>query len=297
MQILITGATGFIGSTLVARLSGHRLTILSRDPQRAQQQLGDQHRYLRALATLTDLNEYDAVINLAGEPIASGRWTASKKRAICDSRWEITKKLAALLENSTEPPKVWLNASAIGIYGPRDATPVDESTTLLPLDFAAQVCEHWETFAKRVEQHTRLCIIRIGLVLHPEGGALKKMLPPFRLGLGGPIGNGAQMMSWIHRDDLIGLMLHLLEHDSAAGIFNGTAPNPVSNRDFSSALGKALGRPAILPAPAWAMKAALGEMSELLLTGQAVLPRAVEASGYQFQYPELEAALANLFSR
>ncbi|GAA5188795.1 TIGR01777 family oxidoreductase [Ferrimonas gelatinilytica] len=296
MQILITGGTGFIGQALIASLPHHEFTVLTRDTKRARQRLGDRHTYLSSLAQLSHLSDFDAVINLAGEPIADGRWTIQKKRAICDSRWQITAKLTALLDNSQEPPRCWLNASAIGIYGPRDSTPVDESASLQATDFAAQVCERWEQLARRAEERTRLCILRIGLVMHPEGGALKKMLPPFRLGLGGRIGDGQQMMSWIHRDDLVALFGFLLENDDACGVFNATAPNPVSNQVFTETLAKTLGKPALLPAPEFALKLAFGEMSILLLTGQAVVPRAAQDAGFIFHYPKLDEALGQLLA-
>ncbi|MBY5922173.1 TIGR01777 family oxidoreductase [Ferrimonas balearica] len=298
MKLLITGGTGFIGRALIARLSPqHEITVLTRNPEKALSLLGSGITPLRSLATQANLDGFDGVINLAGEPIAEGRWSTQKKRLICDSRWQLTEALVRLHQASANPPKVWINASAIGIYGPRDAAAVDETTPLTPMGFAEQVCERWEAIASRIAEQTRLCIVRIGLVLHPDGGALKKMLPAFRLGLGGPIGSGQQMMSWIHRDDLVAMLCYLLENDHCRGIFNGTAPQPVTNRAFGQALGQTLGRPAFLPAPAPVLKLALGEMSSLLLTGQAVLPRAAEAAGFQFQYPELNAALADLLNR
>ncbi|MBY5993811.1 TIGR01777 family oxidoreductase [Ferrimonas balearica] len=299
MKLLVTGGTGFIGRALIARLQDeHEITVLTRDPERATRQLGGGVTLQRSLATLHNLDGFDGVINLAGEPIAEGRWTMAKKRAICDSRWQITESLVRLCNTSAKPPSVWINASAIGIYGARDAQPVDESTPVSPMSFAEQVCERWEGIARRAAtQATRQCILRIGLVLHPDGGALKKMLPAFRFGLGGPIGSGEQMMSWIHRDDLVALIHHLLTHPECEGVFNGTAPHPVSNRGFSQALGQALGRPAVLPMPAPVLKLLFGEMSELLLTGQAVLPKAAEAAGFTFQYPQLASALDQLLSR
>ncbi|MBY6017255.1 TIGR01777 family oxidoreductase [Ferrimonas balearica] len=298
MKLLITGGTGFIGRALIARLApSHDITVLTRNPERALAILGGGIVPLRSLATLTNLDAFDGVINLAGEPIADGRWTTQRKRDICDSRWQLTESLVRLHQAGSNPPSVWLNASAIGIYGPRDATPVDEQTPIAAMGFAEQVCERWEAIARRVSDQTRQCVVRIGLVMHPDGGALKKMLPAFRLGLGGPLGDGQQMMSWIHLQDLVSMLCYLLEHDHCRGVFNGTAPYPVSNKAFSHALGQALGRPAFLPAPAPVLRLALGEMSSLLLTGQAVLPNAAEAAGFQFEYPKLEDALADMFSR
>ncbi|WP_298445643.1 TIGR01777 family oxidoreductase [uncultured Ferrimonas sp.] len=295
MRILITGATGFIGKALVPHLTEHRLTVLSRNPNRAEHQLGSQHRYLGSLDGLNSLAEFDAVINLAGEPIAANRWDRQRKLQICHSRWDLTEQLTHLFFAADERPKIWLNASAIGYYGPRNAAPVDESAPS-GNDFAASVCQRWESLANQVASHTRLAILRIGLVMHPDGGALARMLPPFKLGGGGPIGNGQQMMSWIHRDDMVAALLHLLNHNDACGVFNATAPNPVSNKVFVQALGKALHRPAVIPVPATAIKLMFGEMSTLLLTGQAVQPKALLDSGFSFAYPSIDACFQQLFA-
>ncbi|WP_028117650.1 TIGR01777 family oxidoreductase [Ferrimonas senticii] len=296
MRLLLTGATGFIGTALVKSLTEHQLTILSRNPAKAAAKLGNHHQYLASLEQLHDLSQFDGVINLAGEPIADGRWNPERKQQICHSRWDTTAALTRLFFASEQRPTVWLNASAIGFYGPRDSVPVDESSDP-GNDFAAEVCIRWEQQAHAVAEHCRLCVVRIGLVMHPEGGALAKMLPPFKLGTGGPIGSGQQMMSWIHRDDMVALLRHLLSHDSASGTFNATAPQPVSNRQFVQALGRALHRPALIPVPATAIKLMFGEMGEMLLTGQAVLPKATEASDFRFQFADIDSCFSDLFKR
>ncbi|QIZ75845.1 TIGR01777 family oxidoreductase [Ferrimonas lipolytica] len=296
MRILLTGATGFIGTALVSALADHQLTVLSRDPVKAKQKLGGQHHYLGNLEQLESLADFDAIINLAGEPIGDGRWTPQRKQAIETSRWQLTTRLTKLFFAAQQRPTTWINASAIGVYGPRDSSPVDESGPT-GNDFAASVCTRWEAIASKVAQHTRLCIVRIGLVMHPDGGALAKMLPPFKMGGGGQIGSGSQMMSWIHRQDMIDLVIYLLGNKEADGLFNATAPTPVSNKQFVQALGHALHRPSVIPIPAAAMKLMFGEMSTLLLTGQAVLPRATQHVGFQFSFPTIEQCFSDLFRK
>lgn len=296
MKILITGATGFVGSTLVSLLEiDHELLIVSRNPANARQQLGSQHQYLASLEQLHHLDDIDAVINLAGEPIVAKRWSDKQKDKICHSRWDITDKLAELINASTNPPHTLLSASAIGYYGRQgdarlseDAVPHDE--------FSHYICQQWEQKALAAKsERTRVCIFRIGVVLAAHGGALAKMLPAFKLGLGGPIGDGNQGMSWIHLRDLVGMILFLLNNHECHGIYNATAPLPVSNRDFSKSLGKALHRPACLPAPAFALKMALGEMADLLVEGQYIVPKHALDDGYRFQFANIDDAFADLF--
>lgn len=296
MKILITGGTGFIGRRLVAHLKvNHEVVVLSRQGSRAYTLLGHDIKVLDSLDRLDDLNDVDAVINLAGEPIAAGRWSEQRKQLLCDSRWLLTEQLVDLIKLSTTPPKVLINASAIGWYGRQDDAPLDEQCQTPHDEFTHQLCQQWETLAQEARSRlTRVCIVRIGLVLGTDGGALPKMLPPYRFGLGGPMGAGNQVMSWIHVQDLVRAILFLLEHGECNGIFNGTAPHPVSNREFSQALAHTLRRPHLFFVPAALLRLMMGEASDLLLTGQHVLPTRLQQAGFHFTYPELPQALTNL---
>ncbi|MFM5440351.1 TIGR01777 family oxidoreductase [Aeromonas enteropelogenes] len=296
MKILITGGTGFIGRRLVAHLKvNHEVVVLSRQGSRAYTLLGHDIKVLDSLDRLDDLNDVDAVINLAGEPIAAGRWSEQRKQLLCDSRWLLTEQLVDLIKLSTTPPKVLINASAIGWYGRQDDAPLDEQCQTPHDEFTHQLCQQWETLAQEARSRlTRVCIVRIGLVLGTDGGALPKMLPPYRFGLGGPMGAGNQMMSWIHVQDLVRAILFLLEHGECNGIFNGTAPHPVSNREFSQTLAHTLHRPHLFFVPAALLRLMMGEASDLLLTGQHVLPARLQQAGFHFTYPELPQALTNL---
>ncbi|WP_439837184.1 TIGR01777 family oxidoreductase [Aeromonas enteropelogenes] len=296
MKILITGGTGFIGRRLVAHLKvNHEVVVLSRQGSRAYTLLGHDIKVLDSLDRLDDLNDVDAVINLAGEPIAAGRWSEQRKQLLCDSRWLLTEQLVDLIKLSTTPPKVLINASAIGWYGRQDDAPLDEQCQTPHDEFTHQLCQQWETLAQEARSRlTRVCIVRIGLVLGTDGGALPKMLPPYRFGLGGPMGAGNQVMSWIHVQDLVRAILFLLEHGECDGIFNGTAPHPVSNREFSQALAHTLRRPHLFFVPAALLRLMMGEASVLLLTGQHVLPARLQQAGFHFTYPELSQALTNL---
>ncbi|MCL1051439.1 TIGR01777 family oxidoreductase [Shewanella abyssi] len=299
MNILITGASGFIGTQLVKRLSHHQLTLLTRHPEHTAKHLGAHHHYLCSLDGLTNLDSFDAVINLAGEPIAAKRWSKAQKQAICHSRWSITANLAQLNSASDNPPATFISASAVGYYGSQGSQHIDETCQLSPeskAEFTHQVCQRWEQEAqKAASPATRVCIIRIGLVLGAQGGALAKMLPAFKLGLGGPIASGQQGMSWIHLNDLISLFEFLLINPHTSGIYNGCAPTPVSNKEFTKALGAALNRPACIPVPAFGLKLALGEMSTLLIDGQYVLPKRTLEDGFEFKYSTIDSALNALF--
>ncbi|MET4616680.1 uncharacterized protein (TIGR01777 family) [Stenotrophomonas sp. 2619] len=287
MDILITGGTGFIGRLLCERLlqQGHRVTVLTRTPGRSPPP-GVQY-----VGQLDDVGPVQAVVNLAGEPLTEGRWTEARKQAFHASRIGTTRALLAWMQTLPAPPQVLISGSAIGYYGPGDATPLDEAASP-GHDFAAMLCRQWEAEAFKADAlGIRTCVLRTGIVLDRDGGALARMLPPFRLGLGGPMGDGDQWMSWIHREDLVGLIVWLLTHDTARGAYNGTAPGTVTNRGFATALGEVLHRPARLTTPAFALKLAFGEMAGLLLTGQNVVPARALADGYVFKHPRLEQAL------
>ncbi|WP_313347050.1 TIGR01777 family oxidoreductase [Stenotrophomonas sp.] len=287
MDILVTGGTGFLGRRLCARLQalGHAVTVLTRHPGR------DAVDGARSVARLDDVGPVQAVVNLAGEPIMAGRWTPTRKQALLDSRLGTTGALLAWMEQLPARPQVLVSGSAIGYYGPRGDEVLDEAASP-GHDFAAMLCRQWEAEAFKADAlGVRTCVVRTGIVLDRDGGALARMLPPFRLGAGGPMGDGRQWMSWIHRDDLVGLIVWLLAHDDACGAYNGTAPGAVTNRAFATALGEALHRPARLTTPAFALTLGFGEMAGLLLTGQRVVPARALQDGYRFHHPELAPAL------
>lgn len=295
MKILITGATGFIGRRVCEVLSqaGHTVVALSRDPIRAKQRVPALTEAFRWDTLADALKGCDAVINLAGETVA-GRWTDAKKKAIRDSRIIGTRNLVESLAKLEPRPKVLISASAIGYYGDRGEETLTEDSAP-GADFLAQVCRDWESEAARAESFgVRVVRLRIGLVLGPGGGALQAMLPIFKLGLGGPLGSGNQFWSWVHRDDVVGAIAFALEREDLRGPINVTAPQPVRQREFAQILGRVLKRPALLPAPAFALKIVLGEFASGLLSSQRVLPERLTKAGYQFRFTELEPALRAL---
>ena len=297
MKILITGATGFIGQSLVNLLrTDHELLLVSRQPKLAAKQLAVDNSKVIQLEQLNSLDGVDAIINLAGESLAAKRWSVGQKRRISESRWLITEALLTKLKNSPPAPRIWINASAIGFYGAQGSEPIDESFIPSHHDFPNRVCAHWEELAQQASSlGCRVCIMRIGLVLGTQGGALAKMLPAYWCGLGGPLGSGKQMMSWITRTDLVYAIRFVLENSQCSGIYNATAPEAVSNVNFSKTLAKALHRPHVLQTPAWALKLLLGEMADLLLNGQNVQPARLLDAGFQFRYPTLPEALQHIF--
>lgn len=294
---LVTGGTGFIGAALCRRLDaeGWQLTVLTRDPASVAGRTGvAAARGIDRFDALADGEAVDAVINLAGEPIADGRWTARRRVLLRDSRTGLTRELVSWLGRLAVRPQVLVSGSAIGYYGDGGDQVLQEDSPS-GQGVAASLCREWEAEAlPAADRGLRVCLLRTGVVLHPEGGALARMLPPFRLGLGGPIGHGRQWLSWIHRDDLVDLVMHLLARDDLSGPFNGTAPNPVTSREFARTLGAVLHRPAVLPVPAAALRLGLGEAAGLLLDSQRVMPSRALASGFVFRYPDLRSALAGL---
>lgn len=296
MRIVLAGGSGFLGRALRARLrrDGHDVAVLTRSPGRTPD----------AIAWTPDGNSgpwaatidgADAIVNLAGEGIADKRWNDARKRALRDSRLLATRSLVAALRQSAAPSPVLVNASAVGYYGACGDQRVTESTPP-GSDFLSELCVAWEREADQASTTTRVALVRTGLVLHPDGGALSQMLLPFKLGAGGPMGSGTQYMPWIHLDDWVSLVVWLIESRDARGAFNGTAPTPVTNRAFARALGRALHRPAIVPAPAFALKILLGEFAESLLTGQRAVPGRAMEQGFTFRFGDLDGALADLLA-
>lgn len=303
MRIAVTGATGFVGRRLCARLlaDGHVVVALTRDRERAARVLPARAEIAdwepeRGGVTAAVLDGVDAVMHLAGAGVADGRWTEHRKTLILRSRVEGTRALVTALAALAPErrPRVLLSASAIGFYGDHGDTVVDEDAEA-GTGFLAEVCQAWEREARAAEAlGVRTVRVRIGIVLGAGGGALARMLPLFRLGIGGRLGSGRQWMSWIHLDDLVALWLFALEHDEIHGPLNAVAPRPVTNADFTRMLGAALGTPAIVPVPAVALRLALGEMADVLLGGQRVHPCVAERHGFRFPHPDLPAALTDL---
>ncbi|VVH67239.1 Cell division inhibitor [uncultured Gammaproteobacteria bacterium] len=294
MNILITGGTGFIGSTLCSRLleeGNNKIVILSRHSEKIKPPI----QAIAELNELKDNDAFDVVINLAGEPIANKRWSDQQKHQIFSSRINTTEKLIAYLETLENKPKLLISGSAIGYYGIDKTDTVIEEKDNGDNSFSSELCQKWEAVALKAEKlGIRTCLLRTGIVLGKNGGALNKMLLPFKMYLGGRIGNGKQWMSWIHIDDLIGIILHCINHDNLKGAVNGTSPNPVTNQAFTKTLGTVLKRPTIFPMPALVVKLLMGQMGEeLLLAGKQIRPKKALDAGYIFKYKILEEALIN----
>ena len=294
MKILITGGTGFIGSSLCSRLieENHDVVVLSRHSETIKlPALG-----IDKLELLNDDVFFDVVINLAGEPIANKRWTDKQKQRILSSRLDTTRKLIEYFKRTEHKPKVLISASAIGYYGIGETNEAINEDASGDESFSSQLCQQWEAVALEAEiLGVRTCLLRTGIVLGKRGGALSKMLLPFKFGLGGKIGSGKQWMSWIHLDDLVGIILYCIDHDELNGPVNGTSPNPVTNEVFTKTLGKVLKFPTILTMPAIVVKILMGQMGEeLLLAGKNILPVKILNAGYKFKYEKLEKALLSL---
>ena len=287
---LVTGGTGFIGRRLVETLEPASVTVLTRDAARAS--FAPSVRVVADLAAIAPDERIDGVVHLAGEPIAGGPWTASRRARILHSRPRVAERLLALVERLEVKPRVWINASAVGWYGLRGDAPLDETADARDC-FSHRVCAAAESAATGAESHgVRVVQLRIGLVLARDGGLLGQLLVPFRLGLGARFGTGAHWMSWIERDDLVRLIAHVATQDTLRGPVNATAPHPVTNAEFVRTLGATLGRPAFLRIPRMPVTALLGDLArELFFGGQRVLPSKVLESGFEFRHPELRAAL------
>jgi uncharacterized protein (TIGR01777 family) len=308
MRVFITGGTGLVGSRLIKQLRQRKDSIvtLTRRPEAARTQLGGDCEIvagdpMQAGDWMKTVEGCDAVVNLAGESIFNRRWSAAFKQLMHDSRIKSTenvvKALAGNPRNSAGNPKVLVNASAIGIYGPHGDEELTEES-LFGDDVLARVCIDWEKAARQAEAlGVRVVMLRIGVVLDRAGGALVQMMKPFKMFVGGRIGSGKQVLSWIHHADLTGLILLALDNAAATGPMNGTAPHPVTNREMSKALGRAMHRPSFFPTPKLMLRLALGEVASVVTTGQRVLPKKALALGYSFCFPTIEEALKDIFAQ
>jgi uncharacterized protein len=302
MRLFLMGGTGLVGSRLLRHLLDRKddVVLLTRRPEVARQKWGDALKVvegdpMQAGAWAGAVEDCDAVVNLVGEGIFNRRWRAAFRQLLHDSRVKSTENVVQALGKSPRTaagqPKILVNASAIGYYGPhRDEELTEDSPP--GDDFLARLCVDWEKAARGVEAHgVRLAIVRVGVVLDRAGGALRQMITPFKFFVGGPVGSGRQYVSWIHHEDLVGLILLALDNADAAGVLNGTAPEPVTNKRFAKALGRALGRPSFLPTPKFMLRLMLGKVASVVTTGQRVLPRRALGLGYQFQFPEIDGAM------
>jgi uncharacterized protein (TIGR01777 family) len=296
MRIVIAGGTGFIGTALSARLleRGHSVIMLARSPSRASDSSSQEWVHWDPFSPGSwekVINGSDGVINLAGEPIADKRWTASQKEKIRSSRIGVTRAVVASIAKAGQKPKWLINGSAVGYYGPRGEEVVTEKAEAGD-DFLGRTCREWEEEASKAEDGgLRVVRLRTGIVVGKGGGALSKMVPPFKFFVGGPLGGGKQWMPWIHLEDEVGLIEFLMENSNAHGPINATAPNPETMKDFCRTLGKVLHRPCWAPVPSFVLHLLLGEMADMLLTGQRALPAEAQRLGYRFRYPLLQGAL------
>ncbi len=310
MKLLLLGCTGFVGKELIPKLieANHELTIISRRKFNFSKK-NFQHSHISHIRIdpslpsswenidlLRVLKQSEGIINLAGEPIAEKRWTKSHCRKIFNSRIDTTRYLIKAIKEQKKPPAVLINASAIGFYGTSQTKEFDEKSQA-GNDFLGSVCQEWEKAALEKPNRTRLVIIRIGIVLDKEGGALGKMLPIFRAGLGGPIGSGEQWMSWIHRTDLCQIIIQSLINNSWSGILNAVAPNPVSMNDFTKALGKSINRPTLLKVPQPILKLLLGDGAKVVLEGQNVICNRLKKLKFEFKYPEISLAMKTISNK
>ncbi|QUM89224.1 TIGR01777 family protein [Moritella sp. 36] len=300
MHILITGGTGFIGQAFVNTFQAdYDFTVLTRDISNAQNIFShissDSIKFISELHELPSAIHIDAVINLAGSPIMDKMWSAKHKHVLESSRWEITQHLVDFITTKTITPDVFISGSAVGVYGRQGDSSIDEKHLNHYPEYASKLCEHWEEIARTCCPSTRTVILRTGIVLGKDKGALQKMALPFKLGLGGPIGKGHQYMSWIHIDDMVAAINYLLQHESASGAFNLTSPNPVTNTDFAQKLAACFGKKARLTTPALLLRLLLGERADLLVYGQRVLPTRLLDAGFTFSFDVLDQAFSAIY--
>lgn len=296
MNIFITGGTGLIGRALISALLAqhHHITLLTRNEEKARAFFPEKTlKFLTALSSLKNFDEFDVVINLAGEPIFDKPWTASQKAHLFESRIKLTQQLVTLINAGTNPPR-FISGSATGIYGDQGDKILTEASPTSQATFTAQLCQEWEKTA--LLPRTNLCLLRTGMVLFPNGGALQKMLPLYRLNLAGRLGSGKQYWAWIALEDMVNGILFLLANHECQGVYNFVAPNPITNKTFNYELAKALKRLALFPVPSFALKLILGERANMLLESQRVIPQRLLEAGFDFQYKNLRQYLTALFS-
>ncbi len=299
MNIVVAGGSGFLGQACVRRLlrRGDDVAVLSRHPSRVQAGRGVPWDGTSSGAWIGEIDRADAVVNLAGENIGDGRWTEARKQRLIDSRVDATGAIVAALEKAPSRKRTLIQASAVGFYGFDGEAEQDEDGSK-GSGFLADLVDRWESAARPAAAIARLVILRFGVVLADDGGALQKMMLPFRFGGGGRVGDGRQWFSWIDRDDALAAIEWAIDREDARGVYNITAPEPVRNRDFATALGRAMHRPSLLPAPAIALRLLFGQMAdEVLLGGQRVVPRRAQAEGFRFRFPAVETALGHVLDR
>lgn len=294
MNILLTGGSGLIGQALIQQLNVDRIIVLTRNVEKTASILPS---YVELIHSLDDANfdEIDVVINLAGEAIVGKRWSNRQKNIICQSRWQLTQAIVNKIKQAKNPPTCFVSGSAIGYYGRQSDISIDESYQNVHHEFSHQVCQKWEYIAQQAaSDKTRVCLIRTGIVLANNGGALEKMLPAFKLGMGGPIADGEQFMSWVHIDDMVAIILASIYQATLSGVINATAPMPVTNEVFSQSLSSVLSRPCLFRMPRWLLRLVLGESADLILYGQNVVPKKLLDNHFKFQFPTLHIALKHL---
>ncbi|MCG7531394.1 TIGR01777 family oxidoreductase [Psychrobium sp. MM17-31] len=297
MNILITGGTGLIGRSFIHALTPDaQVILLTRSVPKAQSMFKERPVLCVESLDDVDFNNIDAIINLAGESIGDRRWSESQKEKICQSRWQMTSQLNQAINSAEQKPQLLISGSAIGYYGRQGNQIINEDYQQFHDEFTHQVCAKWEELAfENLKHDMRVCVLRTGVVLSREGGALPKMAQPFKLGVGAVIGDGQQVLSWIHIDDMVAIILALL-NENYSGVIHATAPGAVTNQQFSNALAKTLHRPCWFKLPNFVMKLMMGEQADLVIYGQRVLPHKLITQGFEFQYPEIGEALADIYS-